>query len=66
MRSTRISAPMPAGWNTPDSVAGIARLAADPEKLDEMAPAAPRQGILDTTDRLADPVIRVAGIAIRA
>jgi hypothetical protein len=57
---------MPAGWNTPDSVAGIARLAADPEKLDEMATAAPRQGILDTADRLADPVIRVVGIATRA
>ena len=48
---------------TPDGVAAeIARLAADPEKLTEMAAAARRQGILDAADRLADLVMRVAGI----
>jgi UDP-N-acetylglucosamine--N-acetylmuramyl-(pentapeptide) pyrophosphoryl-undecaprenol N-acetylglucosamine transferase len=45
---------------TPDRVAAeIARLAADPGKLAEMAAAARRQGVLDAADRLADLVIRV-------
>jgi UDP-N-acetylglucosamine--N-acetylmuramyl-(pentapeptide) pyrophosphoryl-undecaprenol N-acetylglucosamine transferase len=48
---------------TPDRVAAeIARLAADPSKLAAMAAAARRQGILDAADRLADLVVRVAGI----
>jgi len=48
---------------TPDRVAAeIARLAADPAKLAEMAAAARRQGILDAADRLAELVMRVAGI----
>jgi UDP-N-acetylglucosamine--N-acetylmuramyl-(pentapeptide) pyrophosphoryl-undecaprenol N-acetylglucosamine transferase len=51
---------------TPDRVAAeIARLAADPAKLAAMAAAARRQGILDAADRLADLVMRVAGIAAR-
>jgi UDP-N-acetylglucosamine--N-acetylmuramyl-(pentapeptide) pyrophosphoryl-undecaprenol N-acetylglucosamine transferase len=52
---------------TPERVAGeIARLAADPEKLAAMAAAARRQGILDAADRLADLVVKVAGIAAGA
>src|SRR5262249_61131145 len=48
---------------TPDRVAAeIARLAARPDNLDEMAAAARGQGILDGADRLADLVVRVAGI----
>src|SRR5580692_3407139 len=48
---------------TPDRVAAeIARLAADPAKLAAMAAAARRQGILDAADRLADLVVKVAGI----
>ena len=48
---------------TPDRVAAeIARLAADPEKRAAMAAAARRQGILDAADRLAELVMRVAGI----
>jgi len=49
---------------TPDRVAAeIARLAAAPEKLAEMAAAARGQGILDGADRLADLVIRVAAMS---
>jgi UDP-N-acetylglucosamine--N-acetylmuramyl-(pentapeptide) pyrophosphoryl-undecaprenol N-acetylglucosamine transferase len=45
---------------TPDRVATeIARLAAAPEKLAEMAAAARGQGILDGADRLADLVMRI-------
>jgi UDP-N-acetylglucosamine--N-acetylmuramyl-(pentapeptide) pyrophosphoryl-undecaprenol N-acetylglucosamine transferase len=48
---------------TPDRLAGeIARLAAEPEKLAAMAAAARGQGILDAADRLADLVVKVAGI----
>ncbi len=48
---------------TPGNVAAeIARLAAAPDRLAEMAAAAKRQGVLDAADRLADLVIRVAGI----
>lgn len=48
---------------TPDRVAAeIARLAADPARLAAMAAAARRQGILDAADRLAELVIKVAGI----
>jgi UDP-N-acetylglucosamine--N-acetylmuramyl-(pentapeptide) pyrophosphoryl-undecaprenol N-acetylglucosamine transferase len=43
---------------TPDRVAGeIARLAAAPDKLAEMAAAARGQGVLDGADRLADLVM---------
>jgi UDP-N-acetylglucosamine--N-acetylmuramyl-(pentapeptide) pyrophosphoryl-undecaprenol N-acetylglucosamine transferase len=49
---------------TPDRLAAeIARLAAEPEKLAAMAAAARGQGILDAADRLADLVVKVAGIA---
>jgi UDP-N-acetylglucosamine--N-acetylmuramyl-(pentapeptide) pyrophosphoryl-undecaprenol N-acetylglucosamine transferase len=49
---------------TPGNVAAeIARLAAAPDKLAEMAAAAKAQGVLDAADRLADLVMRVAGIA---
>ena len=48
---------------TPDRLAGeIARFAAEPGKLAAMAAAARGQGILDAADRLADLVVRVAGI----
>jgi UDP-N-acetylglucosamine--N-acetylmuramyl-(pentapeptide) pyrophosphoryl-undecaprenol N-acetylglucosamine transferase len=47
---------------TPGNIAAeIARLAANPDKLTEMAAAAKAQGILDAADRLADLVMRVAG-----
>ena len=49
---------------TPERLAGeIARLAADPRKLVAMAEATRRRGILDASERLADLVLRVAGIA---
>jgi UDP-N-acetylglucosamine--N-acetylmuramyl-(pentapeptide) pyrophosphoryl-undecaprenol N-acetylglucosamine transferase len=49
---------------TPNRVAAeIARLAAAPDQLAEMAAAARGQGILDGADRLADLVMGVAGIA---
>jgi len=52
---------------TPDRVAAeIARLAADPAKLAAMAAAARRHGILDAADRLADLVLKVAGLGARA
>jgi UDP-N-acetylglucosamine--N-acetylmuramyl-(pentapeptide) pyrophosphoryl-undecaprenol N-acetylglucosamine transferase len=51
---------------TPDRLAAeIARLAAEPEKLAAMAAAARAQGILDAADRLADLVVKVAGIEAR-
>jgi UDP-N-acetylglucosamine--N-acetylmuramyl-(pentapeptide) pyrophosphoryl-undecaprenol N-acetylglucosamine transferase len=51
---------------TPGNVAAeIARLAAAPDKLAEMAAAAKGQGVLDAADRLADLVMRVGGIATR-
>jgi UDP-N-acetylglucosamine--N-acetylmuramyl-(pentapeptide) pyrophosphoryl-undecaprenol N-acetylglucosamine transferase len=52
---------------TPERLAGeIARLAADPEKLAAMAAAAKRQGLLDAADRLAELVVKVAGIGTGA
>jgi len=52
---------------TTDRVAAeIARLAAAPEKLTEMAAAARGQGILDGADRLADRVMGVVGIKLQA
>jgi UDP-N-acetylglucosamine--N-acetylmuramyl-(pentapeptide) pyrophosphoryl-undecaprenol N-acetylglucosamine transferase len=51
---------------TPDRLAAeIARLAAEPDKLAAMAAAARGQGILDAADRLADLVVKVAGIGAR-
>lgn len=51
---------------TPGNVAAdIARLAAAPDTLAEMAAAAKRQGVLDAAERLADLVLEVAGIAAR-
>jgi UDP-N-acetylglucosamine--N-acetylmuramyl-(pentapeptide) pyrophosphoryl-undecaprenol N-acetylglucosamine transferase len=48
---------------TPGNIAAeIARLAAAPDRLAEMAAAAKRQGVLDAADRLADLVMRVAGM----
>ena len=52
---------------TPGNVAAeITRLAAAPATLREMAAAAQAQGVLDAADRLADLVMRVAGLADRA
>ena len=52
---------------TPDRLAAeIARLAADPEKLAEMAAAARQQGVLDAADRLADLVVKVAGLPVKS
>jgi UDP-N-acetylglucosamine--N-acetylmuramyl-(pentapeptide) pyrophosphoryl-undecaprenol N-acetylglucosamine transferase len=49
---------------TPDRVAAeIARLAGDPAALAGMAAAARAGGVLDAADRLADCVLRAAGIA---
>jgi UDP-N-acetylglucosamine--N-acetylmuramyl-(pentapeptide) pyrophosphoryl-undecaprenol N-acetylglucosamine transferase len=51
---------------TPGNVAAeIARLAASPGTLAGMAAAAKAQGVLDAADRLADVVMRVAGLAAR-
>jgi UDP-N-acetylglucosamine--N-acetylmuramyl-(pentapeptide) pyrophosphoryl-undecaprenol N-acetylglucosamine transferase len=51
---------------TPDRLAAeLARLAAEPDKLAAMAAAARGQGILDAADRLADLVVKVAGIEAR-
>ena len=50
---------------TSERLAGeIARLAGEPEKLAAMAAAARGQGILDAADRLADLVVKVAGIQV--
>jgi UDP-N-acetylglucosamine--N-acetylmuramyl-(pentapeptide) pyrophosphoryl-undecaprenol N-acetylglucosamine transferase len=43
----------------------IARLAADPALLPAMAAAARTAGMLDAADRLADLVLRTAGLAKR-
>jgi UDP-N-acetylglucosamine--N-acetylmuramyl-(pentapeptide) pyrophosphoryl-undecaprenol N-acetylglucosamine transferase len=49
---------------TPDRLATeIAALAAEPAKLANMATAAKTAGAIDAADRLADVVIKVAGIA---
>jgi UDP-N-acetylglucosamine--N-acetylmuramyl-(pentapeptide) pyrophosphoryl-undecaprenol N-acetylglucosamine transferase len=51
---------------TPGNVAAeIARLAAAPGTLADMAAAAKAQGVLDAADRLADLVMQVAGLAAR-
>jgi UDP-N-acetylglucosamine--N-acetylmuramyl-(pentapeptide) pyrophosphoryl-undecaprenol N-acetylglucosamine transferase len=48
---------------TPDRLAAeISALAADPAKLAGMAKAARNAGRLDATERLADLVVKVAGI----
>jgi UDP-N-acetylglucosamine--N-acetylmuramyl-(pentapeptide) pyrophosphoryl-undecaprenol N-acetylglucosamine transferase len=52
---------------TPGNVAAeIARLAAAPGTLADMAAAAKAQGVLDAADRLADLVMWVAGLSVRA
>jgi UDP-N-acetylglucosamine--N-acetylmuramyl-(pentapeptide) pyrophosphoryl-undecaprenol N-acetylglucosamine transferase len=51
---------------TPGNVAAeIARLAAAPGTLADMAAAAKAEGVLDAADRLADLVMRVAGLAVQ-
>jgi UDP-N-acetylglucosamine--N-acetylmuramyl-(pentapeptide) pyrophosphoryl-undecaprenol N-acetylglucosamine transferase len=45
--------------------AEIAALAADPQKLSVMAAGAKSAGVLDAADRLADLVLRVAGVVPR-
>jgi UDP-N-acetylglucosamine--N-acetylmuramyl-(pentapeptide) pyrophosphoryl-undecaprenol N-acetylglucosamine transferase len=51
---------------TPGNVAAeIARLAASPGTLADMAAAAKAQGVLDAADQLADLVMQVAGLAVR-
>ena len=48
---------------TPDRLAAeISALAAEPERLTAMAAAARTVGRLDAADRLADLVVKVAGI----
>ena len=75
-RSTRTSSPMPACWRrsdgalripqgefTPDRLAAeISALAAEPARLTAMASAARKVGRLDAAERLADLVMKVAGI----
>jgi UDP-N-acetylglucosamine--N-acetylmuramyl-(pentapeptide) pyrophosphoryl-undecaprenol N-acetylglucosamine transferase len=49
---------------TPDRLAAeIAALAAEPNRLREMAAAARTSGALDAADRLADLVMKIAGLA---
>jgi UDP-N-acetylglucosamine--N-acetylmuramyl-(pentapeptide) pyrophosphoryl-undecaprenol N-acetylglucosamine transferase len=49
---------------TPDRLAAeIAALAAEPAKLTTMAAAAKTEGVIDAADRLADVVLKVAGLA---
>ena len=49
---------------TPDRLAAeIAALAAEPAKLANMAAAAKTAGAIDAADRLADVVLKVAGLA---
>jgi UDP-N-acetylglucosamine--N-acetylmuramyl-(pentapeptide) pyrophosphoryl-undecaprenol N-acetylglucosamine transferase len=51
---------------TPDRLASeIAALAAEPSRLAAMAAAAKRAGAIDASDRLADLVLRVAGVIPR-
>jgi UDP-N-acetylglucosamine--N-acetylmuramyl-(pentapeptide) pyrophosphoryl-undecaprenol N-acetylglucosamine transferase len=51
---------------TPDRLASeIAALAAEPQRLATMAAAAKRAGAIDASDRLADLVLRVAGVIPR-
>jgi UDP-N-acetylglucosamine--N-acetylmuramyl-(pentapeptide) pyrophosphoryl-undecaprenol N-acetylglucosamine transferase len=54
---------LPQAEFTPDRLASeIAALAAEPSRLAGMAAAAKRAGAIDAADRLADLVLRVAGI----
>ena len=49
---------------TPDRLAAeIAALGAEPDKLKNMAAAAKTVGAIDAADRLADLVLKVAGLA---
>jgi UDP-N-acetylglucosamine--N-acetylmuramyl-(pentapeptide) pyrophosphoryl-undecaprenol N-acetylglucosamine transferase len=57
---------LPQAEFTPDRLAAeIAALAAEPSRLAAMAAAAKRAGAIDASDRLADLVLRVAGVIPR-
>lgn len=57
---------LPQAEFTPDRLAAeIAALAAEPHRLATMAAAAKRAGAIDASDRLADLVLRVAGVIPR-
>ncbi len=57
---------LPQAEFTPDRLAvEIAALAAEPSRLSAMAAAAKRAGAIDASDRLADLVLRVAGVIPR-
>ncbi len=57
---------LPQAEFTPDRLAAeIAALAAEPPRLAAMAAAAKRAGAIDASDRLADLVLRVAGVIPR-
>jgi UDP-N-acetylglucosamine--N-acetylmuramyl-(pentapeptide) pyrophosphoryl-undecaprenol N-acetylglucosamine transferase len=57
---------LPQAEFTPDRLASeIAALAAEPPRLAAMAAAAKRAGAIDASDRLADLVLRVAGVIPR-
>jgi UDP-N-acetylglucosamine--N-acetylmuramyl-(pentapeptide) pyrophosphoryl-undecaprenol N-acetylglucosamine transferase len=57
---------LPQAEFTPDRLAAeIAALAAEPSRLSAMAAAAKRAGAIDASDRLADLVLRVAGVIPR-
>lgn len=57
---------LPQAEFTPDRLAvEIAALAAEPHRLATMAAAAKRAGAIDASDRLADLVLRVAGVIPR-
>jgi UDP-N-acetylglucosamine--N-acetylmuramyl-(pentapeptide) pyrophosphoryl-undecaprenol N-acetylglucosamine transferase len=57
---------LPQAEFTPDRLASeIAALAAEPQRLATMAAAAKRAGAIDASDRLADLVLRVAGVIPR-
>jgi UDP-N-acetylglucosamine--N-acetylmuramyl-(pentapeptide) pyrophosphoryl-undecaprenol N-acetylglucosamine transferase len=57
---------LPQAEFTPDRLAAeIAALAAEPNRLAAMAAAAKRAGAIDASDRLADLVLRVAGVIPR-
>jgi UDP-N-acetylglucosamine--N-acetylmuramyl-(pentapeptide) pyrophosphoryl-undecaprenol N-acetylglucosamine transferase len=57
---------LPQAEFTPDRLAAeIAALAAEPHRLAAMAAAAKKAGAIDASDRLADLVLRVAGVIPR-
>ena len=79
-RSTRTSSPMRPFWRTPAGPSACARTSsrptgsrpkfprslAEPQRLAMMAKAARSVGTLDAADRLADLVVRVAGLKMLA